>query len=94
LPGNPALSDADGTLVTAAGFLPIGFANPQSANMRPRHFLDRCDRAVHLVRGRNLHALHRRHAAAEHHGPFTTRSHAVYETRVYRILRSYDPVVR
>ena len=55
-----------GTLITAAGFLPIGLAASGVRRVRRRHLLDRLDRADRLlVRGGDLHALSRREASAE-----------------------------
>ena len=54
-----------GTLVTAAGFLPIGFANSSVGECR-RHLLGGCDRASGIVgRGRRVHAVYRREASAQ-----------------------------
>ena len=55
-----------GTLVTAAGFLPIGFANSAVGRICRRHFLGGRDRALGVVvRGRCFHAVYRREAPAE-----------------------------
>jgi multidrug efflux pump len=57
-----------GTLVTAAGFLPIGFANSAVGEYAGGIFWIVGDRAGRvLVRGGDLHALYRRQAAAEYH---------------------------
>ena len=64
-----------GTLVTAAGFLPDRLRQFGGRRICRRHLLDRGDRAGRvLVRRGDLHALYRRQAAAEHHGPPQPRS--------------------
>ncbi len=95
LPPSPGTSTAfpmlTGTLVTAAGFLPVGSRAIDGGRICRQHLLDRrpgADRVV--VRGRHLHALHRREAAAGFlearcgsmtRMPFT-------DTRIYRGLRT------
>ena len=54
-----------GTLVTIIGFLPVGFARSGRRRVRRQHLLDRRLRTDRVVaRGRLLHAVPRREAAA------------------------------
>ena len=79
-----------GTLVTAAGFLPIGFANSSVGEYAGGIFWVVAHRPRCIVAGRrDVHAVYRRETACRNlkrkgprHDP-----HAIYETRIYRALR-------
>ena len=84
-----------GTLVTAAGFLPIGFANSAVGEYAGGIFSIVGDRAgrVLVCRG-DLHALYRRQAVAQRHG--RTHPRSARRLRDPRLSHSppHDPVVR
>ncbi len=83
-----------GTLITAAGFVPI--ASPlRRGRVHGLHLLGRGHRAGGLVdRGGDLHPLSRREAPADFaakmraKGIVHTHEHAIYETRGYNLLRA------
>ena len=84
-----------GTLVTAAGFLPIGFANSAVGEYAGSIFWVV---AIALVASWFVAVIFTPYIGVKllpnitvhhNHDP-----HAIYETRVYRALRSRDPVVR
>jgi len=89
LPGNRPPSDADGNAVTAAGFLPIGFANSAVGEYAGGIFWIV---AIALVASWFVAVIFTPYigvkllpniTVSHNHDP-----HAVYETRFYRILRS------